>query len=75
MLGIDEPNFISDQIKILKLLVISVIISNLFLIELMFRFPVTKFFEFSKLYAWIETKVGRESFSETIRKGKILETC
>lgn len=75
MLGIDEPNFISDQIKILKLLVISVIISNLFLIELMFKFPVIKFLEFSKLCAWIETKVGRESFSETIRKGKILETC
>ena len=50
-------------------------ILNLFLIELMLRFPVNKFLWSSKLCALIETKADRESFSETIQEGEILETC
>ena len=69
------PNFDFVIRKILKLFIISAIISNLLLIELMFRCPIIKFLKFSNLFTLIDTKPDRESFTESVKEGEYLETC
>ena len=64
----DEFNFNSETRKILKLLIISAIILNLFPIELTFRCPII-------LKIFQSLHLNRDSFTELVTEQKLLENC